>query len=184
MSWTFTFSYNSPLFTPSSWQVTWSRTSSPPLAQWRQPCCWSSFWWWWLLWLPPTRGRLREPTAPAVRKKKALEWKCGAWGHPLPWRGWFRSLLSAWDRDPHTVNMMTTPELFPTYLGSSLYNWAFTGTVRKIPLATLKTFWFNLTSSFYYISRSISEQCFCASNFSLIISKNILQGISVFWERH
>lgn len=120
--------------------MTWSRTFSPLLAQWPSPCYWSSCWPLLLLLSPPTKGQLREPTAPAVRRRRAPEWKCGTWCRPLRWRDWFKSILSLRDGDPHTVNVMTVLQGSLTYLTMLICNRDYTGTTGMIPLTTLKTF--------------------------------------------
>lgn len=85
-------------FNPCSWLTTGSWAFSPPLAQGPWPCYSSSCLWLLLPLSPPTKGQLKEPTAPAVRRRLALEWKCGAGCRPRPWKDSSKNLLLLWER--------------------------------------------------------------------------------------
>nr|BAC28140.1 unnamed protein product [Mus musculus] len=76
-----------------TWLMTGSWAFSPLLAPELWPCSSSSCLLGLLLLLPPTKGRLKEPTAPAVRRRLALEWKCGSGCRPRHWKGSSRRLL-------------------------------------------------------------------------------------------
>lgn len=114
-------------FNPSSWQVAWSPTFSLSLTQWQWPCCWSLSWQLLLLLSPPTKGPLREPTAWAGRRRKALEWRCGAWHCRLQWRGWFKSLLPP--RKRATLWALQLAGVFSWHPGTAPYNWNHSDTV-------------------------------------------------------
>eukprot|EP00073_Rattus_norvegicus_P051906 XP_017454290.1 PREDICTED: protein crumbs homolog 1 isoform X4 [Rattus norvegicus] len=103
------------------WLMTGSWALSPPWAPERWSCYSSSCLLQLFLLSLPTRGRLKEPTAPVVRRRPALEWKCGAGCRPQHWKGSSRKPPAPLRTEQSMLSTLVMPDRRWFYISRDTY---------------------------------------------------------------
>lgn len=101
--------------------MTGSWALSPPWAPERWSCYSSSCLLQLFLLSLPTRGRLKEPTAPVVRRRPALEWKCGAGCRPQHWKGSSRKPPAPLRTEQSMLSTLVMPDRRWFYISRDTY---------------------------------------------------------------